>query len=42
MSCADLSKQLTHSSLDKKYDLNLPEYPGFEQVVELSPGDAKL
>lgn len=28
--------------LDKKFELNLPPYPGVDQVVELSDGEAKL
>jgi hypothetical protein len=26
--------------MEKKYELNLPEYPGFDQIVELTPGGA--
>jgi hypothetical protein len=32
---------LSHRNLDKKHDLNIPDYPGFEQIVEL-PSVAKL
>lgn len=33
-----LGGRFVPDSLDKKYELNIPEYPGFDQVVELSPG----
>jgi len=26
---------ISHRALEEKYGLNLPEYPGYEQIVEL-------
>lgn len=37
-----LGGRFVPDSLEKKYDLNIPEYPGFDEVVELSPGTSKL
>ena len=36
---ADISSLLTNRTLEEKYELNLPLYPGFAQIVELPQQD---
>lgn len=33
------SDDALHRTMAEKFELDLPEYPGFDQIVELSPGE---
>lgn len=37
-----LGGRFVTKEIERKYQLNLPEYPGFSQIVELSSGKAQL